>query len=166
MVRRSGKVGEMRRGLVVTGIWLSSACALLVGADRAAAALGGAPESVESDRRALAAAARPTVRGSTYAVHELQSGLVRIREYVSPAGVVFGVAWNGPTPPDLDQLLGGYAAEWKQAAKASAPSPGRGFRAVSGPNVTVVRWGRMGNLRGRAWASALVPEGVAVDEIQ
>jgi hypothetical protein len=156
----------MRRGLVVTGIWLSSACALLVGAERAAAALGGAPESVESDRRTLMAAARSTQRGSTYTIHELQSGLLRIREYVSPAGVVFGVAWNGPTPPDLDQLLGDYAPEWRQATAATARQPGHGFRTVRGPNVTVVRWGRMGHLRGRAWAGALVPAGVDVDEIQ
>jgi hypothetical protein len=156
----------MRRGLVVTAIWLASACALLAHAGRAAAALGGAPESVESDQRALMAASRSTLRGTAYTVHELQSGLLRIREYVSPAGVVFGIAWNGPTPPDLDQLLGDYAPEWRQATEAAARRPGQRFRAVSGPNVTVVRWGRMGHLRGRAWAGALVPAGVDVDEIQ
>lgn len=35
----------------------------------------------------------------------LSSGTV-VREYVAPNGVVFGVAWNDPTLPDLEATLG------------------------------------------------------------
>jgi hypothetical protein len=92
---------------------------------RASAILGGDVSSVETDRAHLQSALR-VARTEQYEMHELASpsGTI-VREYVSPEGRVFGVAWQGPWLPDLRQLLGGSFNRWVRAV--SSP------RAVRGP---------------------------------
>lgn len=53
---------------------------------------------------------------NAYTLHELQApnGTV-IWDYVSPAGPVYGVAWQGPALPDLRQVLGAYFDQYVQA---------------------------------------------------
>ena len=55
-----------------------------------------------------------------YKVHELTSpdGLV-VREFVSPAGLVFGVTWQAPQMPNLQQVLGDQNMSELQQALAS-----------------------------------------------
>ena len=50
-----------------------------------------------------------SVDNRTYVLHEITapSG-AKVREYVSPAGAVFAVTWEGQFPPDFQQLLGPY----------------------------------------------------------
>jgi hypothetical protein len=139
---------------------------LLLAASPARAALGGAVASVESDRRALAATRLPSVAGPGFQVQEVDTGGTRVRQYLSPAGVVFGVAWDGLAHPDLDTLLGGYAATWREADARTPRVPGRRSRTVTAPSVVVERWGHMRNLRGRAWDPALLPPGVTADAIR
>jgi hypothetical protein len=44
-----------------------------------------------------------------YAMHEIRTAAgTNVRQFVSPSGTVFGVAWDGPWQPDLHQLLGAY----------------------------------------------------------
>jgi len=130
------------------------------------ASLGGKADSVEADRKALSAARRATVARAGYTVEEVDTGAVRVREYVSPAGVVFAVAWNGLSPPDLDALLGSYAAAFRDADRQVPRTPGRRSRAVRTPRLVVERWGHMRNWQGRAYDPALLPAGVSVDEIR
>jgi hypothetical protein len=132
----------------------------------AQASLGGTVDSVETDRRSLAADRRSTVTGVGYVVHELEAGGTRVREYLSPGGVVFGVAWDGLAQPDLGALLGSYAAAWREADRQVARAPGRRHRTVATPSLVVERWGRMRHLRGRAFDPTLLPLGVKADEIQ
>ena len=51
----------------------------------------------------------------TYTVHEMRASTgTTVREYVSASGKVFGVAWEGPTLPDLRQVLGVYfTSPWR-----------------------------------------------------
>jgi hypothetical protein len=135
-------------------------------ATTASASLGGTADSVETDRRALSAERLPTVARTGYQVHEVQAGGTRVRQYVSPAGVVFGVAWEGLAHPDLDTLLGSYAAAWREADRQAPRSPGRRSRSVVAPNLVVERWGHMRHLQGRAYDPALLPPGVKADEIR
>ncbi len=76
------------------------------------AVLGGDAGSVETDRLQMKAILSPRQTPSpngTYSVNEaiLPTG-TRIQQYVSKAGKVFAVTWNGPFMPDLRQLMGSY----------------------------------------------------------
>ncbi len=132
----------------------------------ARAALGEPEASIDGDRRALAAVARGAVDQGGYSVHELATGGSTVREYVGPGGVVFAVAWSGLAAPDLVPLLGSYAGEYRQAARAAPRVRGRRASRVVGADVVVERWGHMRDLHGRAYLPALLPPGVNVDAIE
>ena len=140
--------------------------AALAAAAPARASLGGTADSVEADRKALGAVRRATVTRAGYTVEEFESGAVRVREYVSAAGEVFGIAWNGLAHPDLDRLLGSRAAAWRAADERTPRLRGRRHRTVAAENVVVEKWGHMRNLQGRAYDPALLPPGVRPDDIR
>ena len=95
----------------------------------AVASLGGTVATVETDRAQMKSALVRITRVNAYSVHELLSPTgTTIREYYSPAGIVFGVAWDGEWPPDLRQLLGTY---FDQNSRRRAVGPAR--RQVTGP---------------------------------
>ncbi len=135
-------------------------------ARRVQATLGEPADSIEMDREALSAVRRPVTVRNGYTVQEVEAGAARVREYVSPAGVVFGIAWNGRVNPNLSQLLGSYDSEYRAALSQVQRNPGnrRSLR-VKTPRIVVEKWGHMRDLRGRAYVPSLVPYGVSVDEI-
>lgn len=159
--------------------------ALLLAGAPARATLGEPDTSVERDRQALemerapavlrGGAATPssgvatpsgdvaTLRGGV-AVHQLASGGTTVREFVTPAGTVFAVAWSGLARPDLAPLLGAYHAGYRAAAARALPS--RGPRRVEAGPVVVETWGHQRSLHGRAYLPALVPAGVSLDDLQ
>lgn len=131
------------------------------------AALGGDESSVQADQAQMRASLRIT-RAAAYAVHELQApdGHV-VREYLSPSGTVFGLAWQGPSKPDLHQLLGTHFDEFMQAAQAAqATRRGHGPLVVNLPGMVVVSGGHMRAFSGRAYLPQSLPEGVNADAIQ
>ena len=79
------------------------------------ATLGESVDSIASDRKALSSVRGITTISPGYTVHEVRSETTSIREYVSPSGIVFGIAWNGLTHPDLMPLLGSYHHEYRKA---------------------------------------------------
>src|ERR1700751_3889695 len=101
---------------VAAGIILMVLC----GALPAFAALGEDASSVATDQAHLKASVR-MVPHQFYSVQEMQtpSGTT-VRQFVSPAGTVFAVSWQGAAP-DLQQLLGTYFDEFESAA-TSEPS--------------------------------------------
>ncbi len=135
-------------------------------AQQAQATLGESIDSVASDQKALSAVRRTVKTSAAYTVHEIRTETLTVREYVSPSGVVFGIAWNGLTHPDLTPLLGSYFSEYQKALKGTKRQPGRRHVTVKTDGVVVEKWGHMRNLQGRAYAPALIPEGVSVDEIK
>ncbi len=132
----------------------------------AQATLGEPAESVLSDRKALSAASGATTVRSGYTIQEVKSDSVTVREYISPSGIVFGIAWNGLIHPDLAPLLGSYAGEYEEALKQTPRKRGRRFSEVKAARIVVEKWGHMRNLQGRAYAPALMPPGVTIDEIK
>jgi uncharacterized protein DUF2844 len=132
----------------------------------ASATLGGSADSVETDRKVLSAVHRGITARAGYTVHEVTSDANVVREYVSSSGVVFGIAWNGLSHPDLTPLLGSYADEYRQALRQTPHKPGRRSLQVKANRVVVEKWGHMRNLQGRAYDPALIPKGVSVDEIK
>jgi len=121
----------------------------------AIAALGSDAASVEADGVHLKGAVRVTP-GVSYSMHEisLPSGTV-VHEYLSPAGKVFGVTWQGPRIPDLRQLLGAFSSQL--AAAANQPHYNHRHLSVQTPDVVFESSGRMSRFVGRAWVPALVP---------
>jgi hypothetical protein len=130
------------------------------------ATLGESADSVAVNKKALSAVQSATRASSRYTVYEFQSETTTVREYMSPSGVVFGIAWNGLTHPDLTPLLGSYASEHQEALSHVKRQPGRRHVEVKSDNVIVEKWGHMRNLQGRAYAPALLPQGVSIDEIK
>lgn len=130
------------------------------------ATLGGSADSVESDRKVLSAVRKPSASADRYTIQEIQIDATLVREYISPSGIVFGVAWNGLMHPDLTQLLGPYAGEYQEASQQTPRKHGRAMLEVKANNVVVVKWGHMRNLQGRAYVPDLIPAGVSIDEIK
>src|ERR1700757_3344482 len=106
----------------LTGSFLFSMVLTAVVATPALAALGGDSTSVQADIARMKGALRITSAAGV-TVHEITTsyGTV-IREYLTPSDKVFAVSWHGPVNPDLRQMLGGYYAQYEQAA--SAPHAG------------------------------------------
>ncbi len=133
----------------------------------AAASLGGNLNSVEADRAFLRGTLERTA-ATGYSVRQIRmpNGVV-VREYVSLAGNVFAVSWQGPTRPDLRELLGPYFETYIQ----SIP-PKMKFRLVRGPvrieanGLVVEMAGHARWLIGRAYLTTMLPAGVSAREIQ
>ena len=134
------------------------------GAFPAWATLGGSAESVVTDQTKFHAK-RAVVDRPDYAVQEItgDDGTV-IREYVTPAGKVFGVSWNGPTIPDLTQLLGTYNAEFQAGVRAKRSR--RSTAAVHNSDLVVESTGHMRSFHGRAYLNSMLPSGVTQDVVQ
>jgi len=131
----------------------------------AMAALGDNAASVLADQARMKGALR-SVDHRAYVMHEISGTTGTVREFVSPAGAVFGVAWEGQFPPDLRQLLGPYYQQAQQAAQA--PQQQRGRRApvvIETPGLVLYEAGHMRNFRGQAYVPQLVPQGVQSSDI-
>jgi hypothetical protein len=138
--------------------------ALLLHAAPVRATLGEQEPSVEADRGAMGMSGGPVAARGGQRVHELTSSTVSVREFVTPSGIVFAIAWSGLTRPDLAQLLGSYYGEYRRAA--TREPGGRRPRHVETAQVVVETWGHARALRGRAWLPALTPAGVNLDDVQ
>lgn len=165
------------------GIFLLSILVIGTGPRSAQAGLGGSAASVVNDAQKLAGA---TSSGSTSAVQSAamspESGVQtfvlrtstgakytysefttannqRVREFIRADGKVFGLAWQGPRPPDLQVLLGSYFGTWQDAI-ANGPHQSLHRSYISTPSLVVEMAGPMGFVAGHAWAPALVPAGV------
>jgi hypothetical protein len=145
---------------------LGLTAALLAQAGPVRAALGEPVDSIAADQKALSAVQpSPTVKNG-YTVQEIRSNAFVLREYVSLAGIVFAVAWNGLIHPDLTPLLGSHAGAYEEALRQTPPKPGSRHLQVKTGQIIVEKWGQMRNLQGRAYVPALLPPGVSADEIQ
>jgi hypothetical protein len=132
------------------------------------AALGGDVSTVQADRVQMKGALLRITSTETFTVHEMRSpDGTTVREYVSPTGKVFGVAWEGPTTPDLQQLLGSYFDEYQRAARtARATRRGRGPLLIQENGLVVQRSGHQRAFVGRAYDPQLLPNGVGAEAIQ
>ena len=134
----------------------------------ASAALGDDATSVQADQ-ALMKGSLITIREKAYTVNEIKapSGTV-VREYISPAGKIFAVAWQGPFIPNFRQLFGAYFEQFSQAAHARNSNRPRirGAFLVQEPGLVVLSGGHMRAFFGKAYIPEMVPQGVRIEEIQ
>jgi hypothetical protein len=129
------------------------------------AVLGGSADSVVTDQLKFQAK-RAVVETQDYTLHviSLDDGTL-IREYVTPAGKVFGVSWSVPTIPDLTQLLGSYNAEFQSAVHSKAGRRSRAA-AVHDSDLVVESSGHMRAFYGRAYLNSMLPSGVSQDAVK
>jgi len=156
----------MKRSLYTLCLGLGLSMAIFAAVQRAEAVIGESADSVDSDRKVLSAVRGATTVRDGYTVHEVSSGATTVREYVSPAGTVFAVAWNGLAHPDLTLLLGAYAGEYENALQQTPRKRGQRTLRVQANRVVVEKWGHIRNLQGRAYAPDLIPPGVSIDAIK
>ena len=131
------------------------------------ASLGGDITSVQADNTRLQGTLRST-KNSNYTIEEVKAptGLL-VREYLSTSGQVFAITWQGPTRPNLQQVLGTYFKTYTQAAQTQT-----GRRVVRGPVVlrqgglVVEMGGHMRWIAGRAYVSSMIPPTVQMEEIR
>jgi hypothetical protein len=135
------------------------------------AVLGGSPmqEATSVKLAPVIHSASESQRSSTasYSVMQttLPSGTV-VREYVSSSGIVFGLAWQGPQPPNLRALLGRYFPQFDSGMRASQASGVRGAAMIDQADLSVRLGGHMGSLVGQAWLPQALPTGVSSADIQ
>ena len=172
--RLPGSWGQAGQANMAALRWLAISASLLIAMVFAVmtnpspvlAALGGDATSVEADRAKMEATLRTTSK-QLYTVHEMHTANVVVREYVSPAGKVFGVAWQGVSRPDLSQLLGPYFEPFTQAVQSQkGKRVGRGPLAIQQPGFVVEMGGHMRAYVGRAYLPQMVPAGVNVEELR
>ncbi|MFT4069207.1 DUF2844 domain-containing protein [Paraburkholderia sp.] len=139
---------------------LGASCALPYAAH---ATLGQNVSTIDSDRSRLHAVARAATTQPAYSVHPLTlpSG-TQVREYVASNGIVFGVAWDGPTLPDLEAMLGASFDAYVAAGASRRGAP----LAVSNDDLVVFSSGHLRAFTGYAYLPRAVPAGVDVGVIQ
>ena len=130
----------------------------------ASATLGGNTASTETDRASMDASLR-VLPNALFSVHEIQTASgTKVREFVSPAGSVFAVAWEGPVIPDLRQTLGSYFDRY--VAALAGKQAGHRQVEVREADFVVQSRGHMRAFSGRAYLPLLMPEGVTVDDLR
>jgi hypothetical protein len=138
-------------------------CFLL--ATPAFATLGEDAASIQSDQVHMKTSVRILPR-QFYSIHEMQTSTgTTIREFISQAGTVFAVSWQGPFAPDLRQLLGQHFDNYVQAARVPSNRRGRGLHIESG-DLVFDSGGHMRFITGRAYLQSKVPSGVHADEMR
>ena len=164
--------------MISLNFWFDTVRVLLLGlllvanAGEVMATLGQAPSEFPAASSAPASgasllAATPTVQSSFYTLHEVQlENGTSVREYATPAGVVFAVTWRGPVLPDLSALLGGYFNTFKRETEQARLVGRRGSPvSMDRDGLVVSSNGRMRNFFGHAYAPALIPAGVNIKDV-
>ena len=145
-------------------MFVSIAVAFVLISVSAAAELGGDVSGIQADQEHMKGTRRVSTTAA-YSVHEIQAATgTKVREFVSPSGTVFAVAWEGPSTPDLRQLLGQYFDQYEQAIQNKRP--GRAPLSIRNGNLVVEARGHMRSFSGRAYLPAMVPQGVATEAIK
>ena len=146
-----------------TGIFATALMTLLAVSFPAYAELGGDEASIQTDQAQMQGMRR-IARTGTHAMHEIQTPTgTKVREYVSPAGKVFGVAWEGPSLPNMRQLLGPY---FDRLSQAQTNRRGRGPLFIQLPDLVFYSGGHMRALAGQAYIPDMVPQGVTAEAIR
>lgn len=130
----------------------------------ARAVLGDSAASVLSDQARMKGTLRSVDRGA-YVMHEIITTTGAVREFVSPGGAVFGVAWEGQFSPDFQHLLGPYYAQANRSA-SQQPRPRRAPIAVSTPGLVFQQSGHTRSFHGQAYIPQLLPQGVQASDIR
>jgi hypothetical protein len=137
---------------------------LMLGSVPAWAALGEDVSSVNADVQVLGGQHVMKAQAG-YNLHQITAtdGSV-VNEFVTPAGLVFGVSWTGHGVPNLPQLLGNYMTNLQQG-KVVQRIPRRAIT-IQGDNFVFSSMSHFRFFRGRAYVPGLVPPNLTAEVIQ
>ena len=149
--------------------WLIFLWALLMMftlAPRSSASLGGDLDSVHRDEMHVKGGLQ-VANEERYTIYEIRlSTGTSVREFISPAGIVFGLAWQGPIVPELQQFLGAYFQKYSEALQAQKSKyMDRKPLRIHLPDLVFETGGHMGSYYGRAYIPQSVPGEVKAEEI-
>ncbi|AJY41654.1 DUF2844 domain-containing protein [Burkholderia humptydooensis] len=121
-----------------------------------------------SPARALAQTSATLLDGAVTMRSYIDAGGTTIREYATRAGLVFAYTWDGPTSPNLRQLLGERFSTYQSHAVSTDARTRAGLHAgrVAQSDFVVDAGGRMRAYVGRAWLPGAVPSGVSIDDLR
>jgi hypothetical protein len=144
-------------------LWIS-ALLLALGSAPAWATLGENVSSVELDAHALGGK-HVKIAKAGFDLHQLtmRDGTV-VREFVSPAGTVFGVSWQGHFVPNLHQLLGTYIIDLQGGQRTQHVR--RRAITIQGDNFVFSSTGHLRSFRGRAYVPGLIPTNLTAEVVQ
>ena len=101
-----------------------------------------------------------TSSGASFTVSEsTDPNGIFVRQYVDSSGLVFGIAWKGSFVPDLENLLGGFTADFKSAVHKKGKLRGSRRLKVDTGFIVVEGGGRQRDQSGRAYIPVKLPEG-------
>jgi Protein of unknown function (DUF2844) len=147
-------------------IFLAVFVALLLASSTGWAVLGEYENSVTTDQQRMHAQLREAA-GQGYSVKQLSSANGKVvKEYVSPAGLVFEVSWHSPTMPDLRQLLGSYFQQMQQATQSQSRRQRRRSLVVKTKDFVLVSGGHMRSFHGVAYVPSLMPPNVTAEVVR
>jgi Protein of unknown function (DUF2844) len=149
---------DVKKYVFTSGLLIAVLCPCI-----AAAALGEPETSVQTDVARLRGSIKVTSHAN-YNVHEIQlpSGTL-VREFAAADGKVFAVAWNGPTIPNLREIMGQYFDSYVTAAKA--PHSGHHHLQIRQSDLVVLAGGHMRAFSGLAYLPQAIPSGVSVGDL-
>jgi Protein of unknown function (DUF2844) len=144
-------------------LWIS-VLLLALGSVPAWAVLGENVSSVESDAQAFGGKHVLLARVG-FNLHQItmNDGTV-VNEFVSPAGTVFGVSWQGHFIPDLHQLLGTYMTNLQEGQRTQVVR--RRAITIQGDNFVFSSMGHLRFFRGRAYVPGLIPANLTAEVVQ
>jgi hypothetical protein len=137
---------------------------LAMGCLPAWAALGDNVSSVETDAQALHGK-HVMVNKTSYNLHQItmNDGSL-VKEYVSPAGIVFGVSWQGHFIPNLQQLLGTYMTNLQQGQRTNWVR--RRSVTIQGDNFVFFSLGHLRYFHGLAYVPGLIPANLTPEVVK
>lgn len=133
----------------------------VVWAQPAHAVLGERVETIHADQMRLQGARR-LATALQYQVHDIRlaDGSL-VRQFATPSGQVFALAWRSHLKLQLQPLLGQYFSGYTEARRAA--TKGHGFvrqSVLSQGGLVVHESAHLGMFAGLAYVHHLVPEGV------
>jgi len=137
---------------------------LILGVAPAWAVLGEDESSVRLDQDYMGGEIRAEAHQG-YRLHQITSpnGAV-VREYVSPQGKGFGIFWQAPFIPNLQQLLGAYFTYVQEAAQSQTRRRG-GPLVIRTNDFVFVGGGHMRSFHGHAYVPSLLPPNVSAEMV-
>jgi len=132
----------------------------------ASASLGGDLQSVHQDMVHVNGSLRVT-NVERYTIHEIRiSTGTYVREFVSTEGFVFGVSWEGPIVPELQQFLGAHFQQYSVALHAEKSRfLSRRPLHIHLNDLVFENGGHVGAYSGRAYVPQALPLYVSITEI-
>jgi hypothetical protein len=155
-----------RRGQSLRKTGLSVLLILVLAQIPAWAVLGQNEASVTTDQQRMKTEDRVQTFAS-YKVHQLTTtNGPTVREYVSPQGVVFGIAWQGRFMPNVNQLLGTYVENLQTATADQTHIQRRRGIIVKTGDFVYSNFCHLQNCTGRAYVPAFVPSSVSAEVVR